>query len=175
MRVGPLCSRNTSICPLRCVGCQTIARGGGILHLLHRKWGCKLFDTNFRSSPCLHVLRIPAMVPLTLPFENLTNIKLFLFHNDVGGAGDIDPLVHIDVGRDNGLTLNEPDWDAHFEEPLTDFRIRCEGPHPPVESQMKVARREGDWHVQIVEHAEYVKTETLEQCENQDSIVKCEC
>ena len=83
-------------------------------------------------------------------------------------------LVHID-GRDNGLTLNEPDWDAHFEELLTDFRICCEGPHPPVKSQMKVAGRKGDWCVQIVEHAEYVKTETLEQCKNQDSIAKCEC
>ena len=82
--------------------------------------------------------------------------------------------MHID-GRDNGLTLNEPDWDAHFEELLTDFRICCEGPHPPVKSQMKVAGRKGDWCVQIVEHAEYVKTETLEQCKNQDSIAKCEC
>ena len=117
------------------------------------------------------MLQIPAMVPLTLPF----NIKLFLFHNDVGGAGDIDPLVHIDVRQDNGLTPNEADQDAHFEEPLTDFRICCEGPHPPVESQMKVAGREGDWHVQIVKHAKYVKTEMLEQCENKDSIVKCEC
>ena len=115
------------------------------------------------------------MVPLTLPFENLTHIKLFLFRNNVGGAGDIDPLVHIDVGQDNGLTLNEPDWDVRFEEPLTDFRICCEGPHPPVKSQMKVAGREGDWRVQIVEHAKYIKTETLEQHENQDSIAKCEC
>ena len=50
-RVGPLCSRNTSICPLHCVGCWTITRGGGILHLLHHKWGCKLFNTNFQSGP----------------------------------------------------------------------------------------------------------------------------
>ena len=114
------------------------------------------------------------MVLDSLPFEDLSDIEVFPFRDDIRGAGDVDILVHIYIVQNSRLILNEPDWDAHIKKALTDFGFSCEGPHPAVESHMKVTGRRQDWHSQIVEHSEYVETKALEQCDTQHSITKCE-
>ena len=115
------------------------------------------------------------MGPSSVPFEDLTNVKLLLFCDDISGVGEFNPLVHIHVKWDSRLTPNKPDQDMCIKEALTDFRVGCESPHPVVKGQMKVTGRQGDWRGQPVEHAEYVETEALEQRDDQDSITKCEC
>ena len=112
------------------------------------------------------------MVPYSLPLEDLANVKLLLFHDDIGRASDLDILVHIDVERDSRLTLNEPNRDAGIEKALTDFRISGESAHPTVQSHMEVTRGWGEWCHQIIKHAENVKTETLEHRNHQDGITK---
>ena len=115
------------------------------------------------------------MVPYSLPFQDLTDVKLLPFHDDIGGAGEVDILAHVDVRRECRFTPNEPDWDVHVKEALTDLRISHEGPYPAVESHMKVTRSRCDWRGQIVKHAKYVETEMLKHCYGQDSIMKCKC
>ena len=112
------------------------------------------------------------MVPYSLPLEDLTNIKLLLFRDDIGRASDLNILVHIDVERDSRLALNEPNWDVGIENALTDFRISGESAHPMVQSHMEVTRGWGEWCCQKIKHAENVKTEMLEHHNHQDGIME---
>ena len=134
-----------------------------------------MLNTNGGSFPCPHVPRKAAMVLDSLPFENLSDIEVFPFRDDIRGAGDVDILVHVYIVRDSILIPNEPDWDARIKKALTDFGFSCEGPHPVVESHMEVTGRQQDWRSQIVEHSEYVETKALEQRDTQHGITKCEC
>ena len=52
------------------------------------------------------------MVPYSLPLEDLTDVKLLLFHDDIGRTSDLNILVHIDVKWDSRLTPNEPNQDV---------------------------------------------------------------
>ena len=80
------------------------------------------------------------MGPFSVPFEDLTNVKLLLFCDDIGRVGEFDPLAHIHVKWNSRLTLNKPDWDRCTKEVLTGFRVSCESPHPAVKGQMKVTK-----------------------------------
>ena len=112
------------------------------------------------------------MVPYSLPLEDLTDIKLLLFCDDISRVSDLNILVHIDVEWDSRLTLNEPNQDAGIQKVLTDFRISGESAHPTVQSHMEVTRGWGEWCRQKLKHAKNIKTEMLEHCNHQDGITE---
>lgn len=87
-------------------------------------------------------------------------------------GGNFNCLMYIDVGGDGGILPNEPDWDTYFEETLTNVIIGGEGSHPAINSVTKVARSRSGRRLQKVEHTKYIKAETLEGCDHQDSVMK---